>query len=180
MSQNRPGPGGVYLVLGGVPGPGDVPGHGSVPGPREGGVPGPGEGGVPGLGGCTWSGGLYLVWGVYLVRGGTWSGGCTWSGGVCQVHPPGTRYTPRDQTRYTPPWTESQTPVKTLPWPNFVAAGKKPFHFSNFAIFVPCSSFDTVVIRNKCLGMSLLYRADENDTQVPDKNLNILGLFNER
>ena len=23
-----------------------------------------------------------------------------------------------------PPWTESQTPVKTLPWPNFVAAGK--------------------------------------------------------
>ena len=21
-------------------------------------------------------------------------------------------------------WTESQTPVKTLPWPNFVAAGK--------------------------------------------------------
>ena len=25
----------------------------------------------------------------------------------------------------TPPlWTESQTPVKTLPWPNFVAAGK--------------------------------------------------------
>ena len=24
-----------------------------------------------------------------------------------------------------PPWTESQTPVKTLPWPNFVAAGKK-------------------------------------------------------
>ena len=24
-----------------------------------------------------------------------------------------------------PPWTESQTPVKTLPWPNFVAAGNK-------------------------------------------------------
>ena len=23
----------------------------------------------------------------------------------------------------SPPWTESQTPVKTLPWPNFVAAG---------------------------------------------------------
>ena len=26
--------------------------------------------------------------------------------------------------RHTPPLTESQTPVKTLPWPNFVAAGK--------------------------------------------------------
>ena len=25
----------------------------------------------------------------------------------------------------SPPWTESQTPVKTLPWPNFVAAGNK-------------------------------------------------------
>ena len=32
--------------------------------------------------------------------------------------PPGTRPTP------PPLWTESQTPVKTLPWPNFVAAGK--------------------------------------------------------
>ena len=53
-------PGGVYLVRGGVRGPGRV----------------------PGLGGCTWSGGVYLVWGVYLVRGGgTWSReGCTWSG----------------------------------------------------------------------------------------------------
>ena len=28
---------------------------------------------------------------------------------------------------YTPPWTESQTPVKTLPWPNFVAAGKNTY-----------------------------------------------------
>ena len=54
--------------------------------------------GVPGLGGCTWSGGVNLVWGVpgprgYLVPGGvpgpggciwsqgTWSGGCTWSRG---------------------------------------------------------------------------------------------------
>ena len=53
--------------------------------------------GVPGQGGCTWSGRVYLVWGVYLVPGGylvwggvcsegcTWpwgGGGCTWSGGV--------------------------------------------------------------------------------------------------
>ena len=63
-----PGPGGGYLVGGGVPGPG-------------GGVPGPGgvylvPGGVPGPGGCTWSRGVYLVpggvpgpRGVYLVLG---------------------------------------------------------------------------------------------------------------
>ena len=29
-----------------------------------------------------------------------------------------------------PPLTESQTPVKTLPWPNFVAAGKNYEHFN--------------------------------------------------
>ena len=75
---------GVYLVRGGVPGPGGcVPGpggctwsRGAVPGPR-GGVPGPG-GGVPGPGGCTWSQG-----GVPGPRGVPGPGGCTWSrGGV--------------------------------------------------------------------------------------------------
>ena len=30
-------------------------------------------------------------------------------------------------------WTESQTPVKTLPWPNFVAAGNK-IKIMNFGI----------------------------------------------
>ena len=67
-----PGPGGYTWSQGGVPGPGGVPGLGGVylvPG----GVPGPGGvylvlGGVPGLGGCTWSWGVYLVWGVCLVR----------------------------------------------------------------------------------------------------------------
>ena len=57
---------GVYLVLGGVLGPG------GVPGPR----------------GCTWSQGVYLVLGEgnFLVPGG---GGCTWSWGVpAQVLPP--------------------------------------------------------------------------------------------
>ena len=49
-----PGPGGVYLVLGGCTWSGGVPGPGGVYL-----VPG----GVPGPGGCTWS------WvGVYLVR----------------------------------------------------------------------------------------------------------------
>ena len=81
-SRGVPGPGVVYLVWRGVPGPGGylvpggVPGLGGVPGPREG-VPGPRgvylvPGGVPG------------PRGVYLVPGGcTWSRGCTWSqGGV--------------------------------------------------------------------------------------------------
>ena len=81
--------GGVYLVLGGVPGPRGYLVWGE-------GVPCPG--GVPGLGGCTWS------------QGGTWSGGMSrrgclpGPGGVPgqvppldQVHPPGIRYTPRDQ-----------------------------------------------------------------------------------
>ena len=54
-------------------------------------------GGVPGLGGMR---GV-----VCLVRGG-----------LASQH--ALRQTP------SPPWTESQTPVKTLPWPNFVAAGK--------------------------------------------------------
>ena len=69
-------PGGEYLVLGGVPGPGGCTWSGGgeegylVLGgvPSRGGVPGPGgctwsRGGVPGLGGCTWSRGVYLVWG---------------------------------------------------------------------------------------------------------------------
>ena len=80
--------------LGGVPGPRDVPGPGVGVYLVLGGAPGPG--------GCTWSWGVYLVrgvpglgavrdLGVYLVPGGvpgpggcTWSrgGGSTWSGGV--------------------------------------------------------------------------------------------------
>ena len=56
-------------------------------------------GGVSALGDMVWGG---------LDRGGL----C--SEGVVSQH----------ALRQTPPlWTESQTPVKTLPWPNFVAAG---------------------------------------------------------
>ena len=76
-----PGPRGVYLVLGGVPGPRGVPGPGGCTWSWVGGVPGPG--------GCTWSRGVYLV-----------PGGCTWSrgylvlGGVPgQVLPPVHRIT---------------------------------------------------------------------------------------
>ena len=132
-----PSPRGVYLVRG-VPGPGGCTWSGGcVPGPGREGVPGPGGGG-----GCVTG----LVWGVYLVPGGVpglggvpGPGGCLsgtlpWDQtrytprGPDQVpHPDQTRYTPPDQTRYTPLWTESQTLVKTLPWPNFVAAGNDRF-----------------------------------------------------
>ena len=41
-------------------------------------------GGVPGPRGCTWSRGVYLVMGVYLVLGGVpGPGGCTWSREGC-------------------------------------------------------------------------------------------------
>ena len=59
------------------------------------------------LGGCLILGGVSDSWGCLL------QGGCLLLGGVVSQHT--LRQTP-------PPWTESQTPVKTLPWPNFVAA----------------------------------------------------------
>ena len=61
---------------------------------------------MPGPGGCL------VQRGVPGLGGGVWSGG----GGIpacTEADPP------------PPLWTESQTPVKTLPWPNFVAAGNK-------------------------------------------------------
>ena len=72
-------------------------------------------------GGVVCSGGVGVsAPGGHLLPGGSGpegvcSGG-VWSRGVVSQH----------ALRQTlpPPWTESQTPVKTLPWPNFVAAGK--------------------------------------------------------
>ena len=66
-------------------------------------------------------------WVVPGVWGGVWSrgvcsGGCVWSGGGGGIQ----ACTEAD----SPLWTESQTPVKTLPWPNFVAAGKNR-HLTN-------------------------------------------------
>ena len=75
----------MYLVLGGVPSSGGVPGPrgmylvpGSVPGPK-GVYLVPGGvylvlGGVPGPGGCTWSQGLYLFPGGVPGPGGTCPG----------------------------------------------------------------------------------------------------------
>ena len=55
--------------------------------------------------------GLYLVPGGILSPGGVLSPAGCLPGGVPEADTP------------PPPWTESQTPVKTLPWHNFVAAG---------------------------------------------------------
>ena len=45
-----------------------------------------------------------------------------------------------------PPWTESQTPVKILPCPNFVAGGNEDFRISNNAIwFMECMFFFSVL-----------------------------------
>ena len=93
---------------GGVSAPRGVSALGGGSGPRRGVCP---RGGLlPGRGGvCSWGG---LVWGRRgLLRGG----------GAVSQH----------ALRQTPPlWTESQTPVKTLPWPNFVAAGNNKQHLS--------------------------------------------------
>ena len=76
--------------------------------------------GVSALGGvCSW--GVSAPGGVCsgrcLLLGGCLLGGCLLPGGYPSMqwgrHPP------------SPLWTELQTPVKTLPWPNFVAAANK-------------------------------------------------------
>ena len=63
---------------------------------------------------CLLLGGWCLLRGVSAPRGAGLLPGGLLRGGVSQY-----------ALRQTPPLlTESQTPVKTLPWPNFVAAGK--------------------------------------------------------
>ena len=72
----------------------------------------------PYYGGVCFPGGGGLVPGevVCLVRGGSAPGG--------GVSGPGGGIPACTEAEPPPLWTESQTPVKTLPWPNFVAAGK--------------------------------------------------------
>ena len=66
--------------------------------------------------GVSAPGGGCLLWGVSAPRGVSAPGVST-PGGVCS------RGVSQHALRQTPLWTESQTPVKTLPWPNFVTAG---------------------------------------------------------
>ena len=82
--------------------------------------------------GGVWSRGVSALGGVWS-EGGVWSrgclpmGGCLLHGGICSklVSAPGGGGIPACTEADTPLWTESQMPVKTLPWPNFVAAGNK-------------------------------------------------------
>ena len=69
-------------------------------------------------GGCLFLGGLLP--GDVCSRGSALGGVCSW--GVC---------IPACIEANTPPplLTESQMPVKTLPWPNFVAAGNNGCSF---------------------------------------------------
>ena len=57
--------------------------------------------------------------GVSALGGFAW--GCLLPGGLSA---PGGGGIPACTEANTPLWTESQMPVKTLPWPNFVAASK--------------------------------------------------------
>ena len=68
-----------------------------------------------GEGRCAWSGGVPSLGGVPGPGGVSAPGGvCVWSGGVSQ-----------HALRQTPlPPVDRHMLVKTLPWPNFVAAGK--------------------------------------------------------
>ena len=81
--------------------------------------------GVCSCGGCLVLGGVYSQGGLLrgcLVLGGVCSWGVVCSRGGCLLRG-GSQHALR-QTPSPPLWTESQTPVKTLPWPSFVAAGK--------------------------------------------------------
>ena len=100
---------------------------------RGGGVLSPGGCLVPG-GWCLLQGGL--LGGGCLVPGGVSSGGCLLQGGGVSA-----------PEADTPLWTESQTPVKTLPWPNFVAAGNKRTFLMNANRFNQRTVINTQNIR---------------------------------
>ena len=74
--------------------------------------------------GGVWSG-EGVVLGVCVVQGGGGPGGSGPGGsGPRGSGPGGSPYPGGSPCQRPPLWAESQTPVKTLPWPNFVAAGK--------------------------------------------------------
>ena len=97
----------------------------------------PGEGSL--LPGDVWSGGVCLVRGCVSGRGGLcfqgvsgpggWVGGYLVWGGV---------YPSMYWGRHPSPPVDRQTPVKILPWPNFVAAGKNVLTDNHYeAIYGP-------------------------------------------
>ena len=94
--------------------------------------------------GVCFSGGLFL--GGCLLPGGVSAlGGCLLPGGMC---------IPACTEADTPLLTESQTPVKTLPWPNFVVAGNKN-SFQYCVGCVPPTSVDATRCQYQGAMMSL-------------------------
>ena len=80
----------------------------------------------------SWVPGGLVPGGCLLPGGVSGPGGVSSRGGVCSQGgiPACTEGDP------PPVWTESQTPVTTLPWPNFVAAGKNLHHLHFFFILL--------------------------------------------
>ena len=78
-------------------------------------------GGSPRLGGLLARGGS-TCWGGLLAGWGLTAGGVSLLGGLLAWGSPCQGGSPCQRP---PLWTESTTPVKTLPWPNFVAAGNE-------------------------------------------------------
>ena len=121
-------------------------------------------GGVSTMGGrvCSWGVyplGVCLLPGVCLLQGGVCSEvGCLLQG-VCSwgVSAPGGWYPSMHSGRHPPVWTESQMPIKTLPWPNFVVAGNNSVKFnshraSRYARFI--RTVCTRRIRWSCEGLT--------------------------
>ena len=127
-------------------------------------------GGMPGPGG-------YLLWGVSALGGcllrGVCSGGCVCSEGVsalgCVSAPggPGPGGSSlggipacTEADTLPPLWTESQMHVKTLPWPNFVAAGNYPVLTIDVHVIVLTS----IITRKLCFAGGLRGSVDDNTT----------------
>ena len=112
-------------------------------------MPGPRRGvSAPGGGGCV----VCLVWGGGVC---SWGRGCGVpgpGGGVCS-RGGGSGIPACTEADTLPPLlTESQTPVKTLPWPNFVAAGNNVSPSLSKNIWGKIATFPIVDICSKFIG----------------------------
>ena len=81
--------------------------------------------------------GRLLIVSHSLLPGGCLLPGGVCPGGVCSGGPAWGVVSQHAQVD-TPPWTESHTSVKTLPWPNFVAAGKNQINLELIKIIQFC------------------------------------------
>ena len=89
--------------------------------------------------GCLLPRGASFWGGCLLPRGCLLPGGASFWGGVPPS--PGGGLSQHALRQTLPLLTESQTPVKTLPWPNFVAAGNNGPNIGDGLNFVTCELF---------------------------------------